>query len=521
MQRNNTRSANIHHNRTGIPSALELTRSRICYIDGESWRSSIGYVLSFPATPSPNDQGLLEKLYTARHSLDLYYSISAINTYRSNKVYDGSQLEIILTTALERVVRQHAALCCGIHGEATRNPCLVLVDNIDLREKLAFRSLHSGASIMQHLEIEHNERWSAQETSPPWKVIVLQREKGDPCILDVALIYHHALGDGMSGAAFHTSLLKEMTEVCLQQHLPTKPVDNVTITPPLLLTPPIEELVKFKNTWSFLLGQVLQEYGPRVIFGRSDEPYTGLPCQDLESLPFKTKLELVEIDAELVQSLLANCKLRKVSMTALLSATLALSLALAIPSALAFSGQIPYTLRRATETDYEAIVNQTSAVEIEYEKDLLNDIRQGHTGEHADAAVQLLWSRAEQDSVRLREAIADPLNNNVVGLLPYLADHHEFHRKKLENKREKTWEVSNIGAIKRRADEQGAWTITRSIFTQGAAVVGPAMNLNIASVFDGPMTIMFSWQQGIIEESVVASTIATFGSTLRKLAGQS
>lgn len=473
----------------------------------------------FP-TPVPNDQGLLEKLYTARHSLGLYYSISAVNTYRSRKVYDQQKLEIILTTALERVVRQHAALCCGIRGEATRNPSFVLVETIDLRQVLAFRSLLSGSSVMQHLELEHNEVWSAQETTPPWKVIVLQSENGDPDILDIAFIYHHALGDGMSGAAFHTSMLHALTDVCLQPKLPFEPVNHVTVAPPLSLTPPIEELVKFKNTWSFLVSQVLEEYGPHMIFGRSEEPYTGLQCLSLDELPFRTVLRLLDIDAEMVQSLLANCKLRKVSMTALLSATLALSFALAVPAE-TLLGQIPYTLRRATGTGYEAIVNQTSAIHIDYEKGLLRDFHQHDADQDAEATIQSVWQKAEEDSIRLRQAVADPLNNNVVGLLPYLTDHHEFHRKKLGKKRETTWEVSNIGAIKARADETRTWMIERAIFTQGAAVVGPALNLNVASVFDGPMTLTFSWQQGVIEESIIASTIATFETTLRKLAGDS
>ena len=463
---------------------------------------------------------MLEKLYTARHSLGLYYSISAVNTYRSRKVYDQQQLEIILTTALERVVRQHAALCCGIHGEATRNPSFVLVETIDLRQALAFRPLLSGSSVMQNLELEHNEAWSAQETTPPWKVIVLQSENGDPATLEIAFIYHHALGDGMSGAAFHTTMLHALTDVCLLPKLPSEPVNLVTVAPRLSVIPPIEELVKFKNTWSFLLGQVLGEYGPHMIFGRSEEPYTGLQCLSLDELPFRTVLRLLEIDAEMVQSLLANCKLKKVSMTVLLSATLALSLALAVPAE-TLIGQIPYTLRRATGTGYKTMANQTSAIQIDYEKELLRDFHEQDADQEADATIQSVWQKAEEDSIRLRQAVADPLNNNLIGLLPYVTDHHEFYRKKLGKKRETTWEVSNIGATKARADETATWMVDRAIFTQGAAVVGPALNVNVASVIDGPMTLTFSWQQGVIEEGIIASTIATFETTLGKLAGHS
>ena len=439
-----------------------------------------------------------------------------MNTYRSEQTYNQQRLKIILTAALAQVISQHPALCCGLHGEASRHPSYVLADTINLAHQLVFRSLPPGVSLLQHLEIEHNDSWPAQERTPPWKVIVFQCEQGDPRVIDVAFIYHHAVGDGMSGAAFHTALLSSLTDICSRSHLPTEPVRQVAVTPPLSLRPPIEELVKFKTSWGFLAGQVLQEYGPRI-FGRSEEPYSALPCQDLDTLPFRTELRLLEIDTQTVKVLLSKCR-PKISMTALLSANLAMSIALAVSSATKLLGQITYTLRRVSGTDYQSMVNETSAVEIDYEKNLLDHFRDRHHDYDVPGLAQLVMEEAEENSVQMRDAIDDCLNNNLVGLLPYVADHHEFYRKKLGKKREKTFEVSNIGAIKPQADSGGAWKIERAIFTQGAAIVGPALNLMVASVIDGPMTLIFSWQQGIIEESVVADVITMFETTLKTIA---
>ena len=281
-----------------------------------------------------------------------------------------------------------------------------------------------------------------------------------------------------------------------------------------LLTPPIEELLNFKTSWSFLGSQVLQEYGPPALFGRRSEPYTAMSCQSLDELPFRTMLRLIEIDASTIKALLEKGKSKQSAITALLSVVIARSLALEIPTAGAFLSQIPYTMRRISGTDYETMANQTSTVEIGFEKEVLDTFR-----DPAENVADPIWDRTATDSAVLQEKIADCLNNNPVGLLRYISDHHEFYRKKLGKKREATWEVSNIGPVQSRVPNRDTWKIERAIFSQGAAIVGPAFQANVASVRDGPMTIAFSWQQNVIEESVMTNIIKSFESTLKMLAG--
>jgi Alcohol acetyltransferase len=371
---------------------------------------------------------------------------------------------------------------------------------------------------LQQLESEHDTPWTNQENSPAWKLIIFQNHKAKSAIFDVAFVYHHGLADGLSGSVFHSSLLAAVSELSSQVDSSTRPIRRISVELPSLLTPPVEALVKFNISWIFLASQVLQEYGPRFLFGRKSTPYTGQDCTVSDLIPYRTRLRSLDIDPQTVKQLLAKCKAKNTSMTCLLSLVLVHSLATAVPSAESFIGTIPYTLRPVSGTDYQTMVNQTSALESDYSSELLQRLRETELEQNVQALARQLWEAAEQESALLRTHITNCLNNNLVGLLPYVSDHHEFYRKKLNRKREQTFEVSNIGATRPRTAVSSPWTVERVIFTQGAAVVGPALSLNVASVIDGPSTLTFSWQEKIIEDHIMTATTSRFESLLKALA---
>ena len=244
--------------------------------------------------------------------MGLYNSVTVLNTYRTDKEYSLQQLNILFSNALSHVLTEHAALCYGLHGEATKTPCYVPVDAVDLTQKLSFRRCSDDNSMMRELEAEHDTQWDNQETVPPWKVLVFQKQ-GDSKSLSVAFVYHHGLADGLSGAAVHTSLLSSLTILSSQPDLPVTPATQVELSNVPTLPPPIEELVKFKTSWSFLISQVLQEYGPRILFGKKNNHFAGLDCELSEQLPYRTRLRLLELDPNAVKALLARCKPKKIS----------------------------------------------------------------------------------------------------------------------------------------------------------------------------------------------------------------
>lgn len=462
--------------------------------------------------------GLLEKLYTARHSMNFYYSVMVLCSYRIKQVQSPNQVQDLLLVAIANVIRQHPPLCFGIHGETTNNPSYVPVETIDLASKIDIVSEFTEHDIISHLMAQHDLPWASQETVPPWKLIVYPTFSADQSTLHIAFMYHHALADGLSGAAFHSSLEAALNEAAPSQ--PSCPSTQFQVQHPLSLTPPIEELVKFHLSWGYLLGKVLEEYGPQHFFGKKHDHFAGSHCEVSDAYPYHTQLRLLTVNPVMVKSLLSECKSKQVSTSVLLSLLVARSLAIARGSADAFIGSLPYTLRRVSGTDYQRMVNQTSALETEYSSELLGELCNLDLDRNDTGGTAKLWSVAVKESTRLKLHLDTCRTNNLVGLLPYVSDHHEFYKKKLGKKRELTFELSNIGVVKSSTNTSGSWNIERAIFTQGAAVVGPALNVNVASVHEGPMSITFSWQDKVIAEDVVTSTMTIFESTLGQLASQ-
>jgi hypothetical protein len=387
----------------------------------------------------------------------------------------------------------------------------VPLGSIDLAKRVKLRPWVPDEQLLPQLEILHDSPWSDQETEPPWKVVVYSKADNGRTKLQIAFATHHGLADGLSAFAFHTDLLHTLQEMNAESLRGVDAVSNITIDHSPSWIAPVESLVKFSLSWGFLLGKILEEYGPRFIFKRETNYFTGEPCQLSDDVPYKTNIRLVAVEPALISSLLVKCKSKGVSITVLLSSVLARALALAFPSAEAFTGSIDYSLRTVTGTDHDSMVNQISGWDISYQRDAVIMVR------NQELLTDSLWQEAAKQSAHLRAHLSDCRTNNLVALLPYVSDHREYYRKKLGHKRETTFDVSNLGVFDLKATSEGDWLVERSIFTQGAAIVGAAINLNIASVRDGPMTITFSWQEHILPDDLVSDTIVHFKSTLDAL----
>jgi hypothetical protein len=197
------------------------------------------------------------------------------------------------------------------------------------------------------------------------------------------------------------------------------------------------------------------------------------------------------------------------------------SLALAVADAPSFVGNIPYNLRPVTGIDFATMTNQVSMMETTYSTDLLTSLRNTVISKDMSLDGHPLFLEAAKESARLRDHIANCVNDNPLGLLPYVSDHRDFYRKKLGKNRETTFEVSNVGTIQPQPQIPGSWRIERAMFSQGAAVVGQGFSLNVASVQNGPTTIVFSWQRGIIEDGILRATVSDFENSVNILSEKS
>ena len=464
--------------------------------------------------------GTLEKLYTARQVLGIYNSVIVTATYAAPRTIEQSTLYAIFGATIPGLLSRHPSLCCFFEDEDTAEPSFRRLKSLEVKEVLQVQNLDHQESLAQRLEQCHDQRWHA-DRKPLWKLVVMRVL--DTAIdntlsskLHVAFVYHHVIGDGLSGAAFHRSLLGELEKVEQGSLGPQGALQTIDIPASTHLIEPIERLVALPLSWNFLVIKLFQEYAPRWLIGAPPPLWTGLPVQTLDECPFRSRVQIVTIQANELTGLLSEGKKHNVTLTSLLTAAIVSSLADALPTASSFNGLVPYTLRRATGTSMDEMVNQITTIETTFTADNLNRIRKGSTPRER---VALLWSTAAHFHAQMQDELARCPHDNVVGLLPYVSDHIEYYRKKIGKPREASFELSNLGVFSPSQDSllPGRWRLENMIFTQGAQPVGPAFSVNCASVAGGPLMLAITWQESVVDEAVVDAVGSGFANLLRLL----
>ncbi|MCJ1295505.1 hypothetical protein MMC34_007068 [Xylographa carneopallida] len=449
--------------------------------------------------------GMFEKLYTARQVLGIYNSVVVTATCTVYRKLENGPLYSIFCIAISRLLCQHGSLNCYVEGVDTSEPRFQRLNTIEIQDVLQIEDLEKGDSLAQKLQFLHDQSWSV-DRKPLWKLVVMRepRVAGDTAVgltLHIAFVYHHVIGDGLSGAAFHASLIRELESIEKTGQHPQESPTAIDTPPSINLIEPIEKLTPLPLSWSFLIKQVVQEYAPRSLIGAPSPLWTGLPVQTLDKCPLRSRVQIVTIRRDRVESLLQECRKHGVTITSLLSATIVTILAKALPEAPRFLGWTAYTLRRATGTSMNDIVNQTSSFETNYPADSLDSIRKAS---NITERVESLWSTATCFHAQMQDELARCPRDNPVGLLPYVSDHVKYYQKKFGKAREATWELSNLGVFKKIPDSlPGVWTLEGMTFTQGAQPVGPAFTVNCASVQDGPLTMAITWQDSVVHQEII------------------
>ena len=478
--------------------------------------------------------GMLEKLYTARQVLEIYNSVIVTATYTVPSNPTKTEIYSTISLTLPALLRRHPPLCCYVEGQTTTTPVFRRVDTITVsdvlqvldRETPNTKGKAKAECLVKKIEDLHDQPWPL-DAKPLWKLLVLREppapksgSRASELKLHIAFIYHHVIGDGISGPALHKSLLRELSRITPSsgsaafESLQIPKV--ITVPDSIKLIEPIEKLTAFPLSWSFLAKQILHEYAPRWLIGAPAPIWTGLPVQKLENLPLRSRLRVVRIPASEVALLLKKCKEKKVSLTSLLTASVVATLATmsrdpgADPDpdpdprgetekgtevnapALALRGITPYSLRRASGTSNDEIANQISAFSTDYPAALLARIRAASSSPSIPQKahlIDLLWEISRTHHAQTQTELAQCPRDNVVGLLPYISDYLDFYKKKIGREREASFEVSNLGVFDAGVEGGGAswgnekmdegdrapqWKLENLLFTQGAAPVGPA-----------------------------------------------
>ncbi|KAI9836583.1 MAG: hypothetical protein M1819_001215 [Sarea resinae] len=482
--------------------------------------------------------GNLERLSTARHSLGIYRCVIVTARYCNGNFDSEASFKSFFFSALSRVVLRHPALCCGFVDEDKRDASFVGLREIDLNRVVRFQTYDSGDGPSYEngqrklLEHEHLQLWEHLETNPGWRVVVSHLPQADhetvksqTSMMDVVFAFHHAVGDGLSGAVFHRSLLKELRSTT-STFDPTKPCTPLVQLPEKIeLVEPVEKLLKFSFSLRFICGFVFRALIPSWLLGKGPI-WAGAQYYLSSPEEFKTHVRHFSIPQEQLKCILSACKAKSVTLTGLLHGLHVTLLAQMVPDADRLSGHTPYSLRRLIPKSEEEVAVQVSVLEIDFPSRFFRSSRNAAGSGEPDW--EEVWKVARYYGKLMQREVDRAPKDNVVGLLGFIGDYHDHYRKLLQKKRKSTYEISNIGVFGERAcissadvhEDGSGWGIHSMIFTGSGMVTGPALGATVVSVQGGPLSIAFTWQDGIFEEAFVDNFVDNLETSLRELSSK-
>ncbi|KAI9732681.1 MAG: hypothetical protein M1818_007415 [Claussenomyces sp. TS43310] len=456
--------------------------------------------------------GTFELYNVARHALKLYNNVGVTAQYvlPLDLIRHFAGIENLIYHVLKRVIQRHPALSLCIDDETSNTPLWIRPGTIDLSQIVRFR----GNVSREVLITESHNAWLDQVAELPlWRIVVGDVLPDQPDatqqlagrVVNVGFFFHHAIGDGTSGVAFHLSFLETLKELAAED-APVAVLEPVLVPPEFDLLPALEAH-NLSLTTFFLARQIFADFMPK----RGDNQlWTGPIIQRVVAEAPKTCSLLLSLTHAVSSSVAQLCRDNKTTITPLLTYLVARILGTVYPSYSQFSGAIPYSVRKFTGTSNSEIVLQVSGTHVHFSTVPSRGFISCAASEEVD------WDavRACRSTI---ESAAGSSKNHVVSLLPYIGAQSPWLAKKLGTRRSGSFEVSNLGMIDgelnvteaARSGSKGTapGLINSLAFSQPANILNEPYCFSVASVKGGEMVIVLNWQEGILEEETAKAVM--------------
>jgi hypothetical protein len=412
--------------------------------------------------------------------------------------------------ACEILIAQHPSLGAIPVDEGTQHPVFVRLPEIDLDKCVSFQQrsqehgiVHDPGQISRDVELdevlqtEHNTPFTPG--LPYWRLRILT-DPTDARRFTAVFVYHHTIGDGSSGKAFHRTFARALREV---QSSPSGETRNLVIPPTSPLLPNLEQVMPLPVSIWYLAKELLNDkIGPR------DDPlvWTGSRI----TVPLVNQIRHLSLSRSTTARLRKACQLSGTTITAALQIMTAGIVFNHLPATfkkLRCSGSI--SLRRWLP---DPITDDSIGVWVQgYEEIYKRDNFKGQ---------DLPWNEAKRSKQTIEEVLKRKGRDQSVGLLKYVSDYHQgLFLSKVGKPRHSSFELSNIGAYIVDGDNSHADApeIGRMVFSQSVNVTGSALVVSAVTGGDGCLVLAFSWQKGVLELDFVESVIDEFKQRLDEL----
>ncbi|EXJ71555.1 uncharacterized protein A1O5_05363 [Cladophialophora psammophila CBS 110553] len=451
-------------------------------------------------------QGKLEQASAVCHHFGYYHNVGLSAHYKLHKSSRVSALKHLIYSALADVIRKHPILSAIPVDEESPDAYFAHLPSIDFERSILFIERRQPLAVSEAgedreldtiLQDQHNTNFKSEYGALPfWRLLILTTP-GIENEFTASFIFHHAIGDGVSGLIFHNAFRDALEANSLS--LSVDPKLKQIITPndtPLLL--PLEELhpLPIRQISTKPSTTILKEWTGNVIHA---------PCKS----HYKTLYLSPSSSATFVQ----DCKKKNLSVTSALSSLIATVLFSILPPATeSLTCIIPVNLRPWLKLECDvagnAIGTYFDAFRVQFRR--------------PDGNIQCpnstdIWPGAHKTSREIVNYLGDLSPSGelytAVAIFKAIPDVSVIFTSTIGKDRDAAFEVSNLGAFPSsiKAGTDLLWQLGRVTFSRSSVVSGSAVTLSIVSGGDGGLTMGFSWQDGVVEDSLVDSLIEGIG----------
>ncbi|KAL2820063.1 alcohol acetyltransferase [Aspergillus granulosus] len=442
--------------------------------------------------------GNLEKYSTVRHPLGYYYNVAFAVNYTIPETYT-LPLKGYIYKAIDDLIQRHPVLSAIPCDEVSEKPYFVRLPEIDLSQPVSFQHRTeklSDSELESFLQEQHNTGFTAP--APYWRLIVFTDDTNSKHFTAV-FVYHHAIGDGGSGKAFHRTFLEALRGAASLQEGESR---QVVPSPKTALLPNLEAAHPLPVSLPYLLKVLFKE----LIFAKDDPKlWAGGSIQ----LPLKTQLRIITLTAAQTSSLVKVCRENGTTVTCLIQTAFARALFHHIPKEyilLNCSGAIssrPWLPETITEDSMGVWVQEFFE---SYTRSAVTD-------------KTFPWTEAKRSRMTILKELKLKSKNTSVGLLKFMKDYRkDLLESKLGKARKSTYEVSSLGVVKtENANDSSISQMGRVVFSQSASVTGSAIEVSAVTGADGTLVLVPSWQTNVVDDSLMQAVIETLTTELHLL----
>lgn len=422
----------------------------------------------------------------------------------------------LIYSAVGNVVKKHRILSAIPVNEHAPSAHFVSLPSVDLSRRIKFLTRSQPWNDLEEqkdseldaiLEDQHNTNFKTEyDTEPFWRLIVLQSAQQE-MEFTISFIYHHAIGDGVSGLVFHKNF-RDALEVISSSLTPgfegeetVAPKENADFLPALgqLHPLPINPAPPVNGTESFI-------------------EWTGNCIQH----PCKSRWTSLHVSPIVSKSFFLICKQNGLSVTSVVSSILATVLFDTLPSDVeALTCIIPINLRPWLQLPRE-ISDDAMGSYIDATRVLFKRPKQNIKSLYS---VDDVWTAARKVSGTVNDYLSNISPSGepytAVAVLETIPDVYAIFKPMIGKPRDAAFEVTNVGIFHNRAtpetNEPSVWQAGKVVLSRSSLVTGAAITVSVATGGDLSMTIGYSWQEGVVNDDLVEKVNQLVGEFLREI----